>query len=292
VPGGFEHESFELLKARGHHPQRLDASAVEARWPAWNAARYSDGYFNAEAGWAESGRVMEKLLDAALDEGVTWLASAFAHLLEADSRIGGVVTSDGVSHPSDHVLVAAGAWTPILLPWLSPYVWPVAQPVFHLKPADSDSWRPPRFTVWAADIARTGWYGFPANAEGLVKIANHGPGRRVHPDDARITLAEDEAALRAFLAESLPALAGEPIVASKTCLYCDSFDGDFFIGRDPHRPGLCVAAGDSGHGFKFAPLLGAVIADALEGIDTEATRRFGWREPKARKAEDARFGLS
>jgi glycine/D-amino acid oxidase-like deaminating enzyme len=80
------------------------------------------------------------------------------------------------------------------------------------------------FTVWAADIARTGWYGFPANAGGIVKIANHGPGRRVHPDAPRTTRPEDEAALRAFLRDSLPGLAEAPLVASKTCLYCDSFE--------------------------------------------------------------------
>jgi glycine/D-amino acid oxidase-like deaminating enzyme len=171
-------------------------------------------------------------------------------------------------------------------------MWSVAQPVFHLKPGDPRPFRPPRFTVWAADIATTGWYGFPANASGIVKIANHGPGRRVSPDAPRVTQPGDEELLREFLRESIPALADAPLAMSKTCLYCDSYDGDFFIGRDPDRPGLAVAAGDSGHGFKFAPVLGDVIADAIEEKTSRFTSRFAWRKRDGRKAEGARFGLS
>jgi glycine/D-amino acid oxidase-like deaminating enzyme len=215
-----------------------------------------------------------------------------SRLVEDGSRVTGVVTTSGRRVPADVVLIAAGAWTPVLLPELAGAMWSVAQPVFHLKPEDPEAWRPPRFTVWAAAIAATGWYGFPANASGIVKIANHGPGRRVHPDAPRVVEPADEASLRAFLRESLPALAGAPLAASKTCLYCDAFDGDFWIGRDPDRPGLAVAAGDSGHGFKFAPVLGDLIADAIEDKPSRFTARFAWRMLAARKAESARWGLS
>jgi glycine/D-amino acid oxidase-like deaminating enzyme len=171
-------------------------------------------------------------------------------------------------------------------------MWPVAQPVFHLRPEDPEAWRPPAFPVWAAAIAETGWYGFPANASGIVKIANHGPGRRVDPDADRSIATGDEDALRRFLRASLPGLADAPLVASKTCLYSDSFDGHFFIGRDPDRPGLAVASGDSGHGFKFAPILGSVIADAIEDKPSRFTARFAWRGASTRRVEDARWGMS
>jgi len=212
--------------------------------------------------------------------------------IEEGARVTGIVTSEGLHLRGDVVLIAAGAWTPLLAPQLEGAMWSVAQPVFHLLPRNPEEWRPPRFTVWAAAIAETGWYGFPANASGIVKIANHGPGRRVHPDTPRLTTETDEAALREFLRRSLPALADAPLLAAKTCLYCDTFDGDFWIGRDPDRPGLAVAAGDSGHGFKFAPVLGEVIADAIEDRRSRFTDRFAWRRPAARKAEDARFGMS
>jgi glycine/D-amino acid oxidase-like deaminating enzyme len=292
-PGGFECDSLDTLTARGHAIDRLDGGKLAARFPAWVASRYPDGYFNPLAGWVESGRALSHMIDDAESSGVRLHAGeGVQRLIEEGSRVTGIVTTSRRSVCGDVVLIAAGAWTPILVPALSAVMWPVAQPVFHLKPDDPEPWRPPRFTVWAAAIAETGWYGFPANASGIVKIANHGPGRRVHPDDPRLVEGGDEARLREFLQDNLPGLAAAPLAASKTCLYCDAFDGDFFIGRDPERQGLAVAAGDSGHGFKFAPVLGDVIADAIEEKPSRFTSRFAWRMPAGRKAEHARWGLS
>jgi glycine/D-amino acid oxidase-like deaminating enzyme len=293
APGGFEHDSLATLTARGHALDRFDSGTLASRFPAWTASCYPDGYFNPQAGWVESGRVMSRMIDDAKAAGVRVLTGdGVAQLAEDDARVTGVVTTSGQQIYADVVLIAAGAWTPLLAPHLTGVMWPVAQPVFHLRPRDPHPFRPPRFTVWAADIAETGWYGFPANASGIVKIANHGPGRRVHPDAPRVIEACDEARLREFLRENLPGLAEAPLASSKTCLYSDSFDGDFFIGRDPDRPGLAVASGDSGHGFKFAPVLGEVIADAIEGKPSRFTARFGWRTKATRKAEGARWGLS
>jgi glycine/D-amino acid oxidase-like deaminating enzyme len=292
-PGGFEHDSLMTLAARGHRVDRLDDASLASRFPAWTASLYPDGYFNPQAGWVESARALSRMIADARAVGVrVHEGEGVARFLEGGARVTGVVTSSGASLHADVVLIAAGAWTPLLAPQLAGVMWPVAQPVFHLKPHDPRAWRPPRFTVWAAAIAETGWYGFPATASGVVKIANHGPGRRVHPEAARAIEAGDEERLRAFLRESLPALSQAPLVASKTCLYCDTFDGDFLIGRDPDRPGLAVASGDSGHGVKFAPVLGEVIADAIEDKPSRFTARFGWRTPAARKAEGARWGLS
>jgi glycine/D-amino acid oxidase-like deaminating enzyme len=290
---GFEHDSLETLTSRGHAVTRMDARSLALRFPAWDGTRYPEGYFNPKAGWAESGRVLLRMIDEAKARGVrVRQGESFGHCIEEGKRVTGIVTTSGERLVADLVLIAAGAWTPVLLPGLAETMWTVAQPVFHLRPPDPEQWRPPQFPVWAAAISRTGWYGFPANAAGILKLANHGPGRRVHPDAPRTIEPLEEAKLRTFLTESLPALAKAPLAASKTCLYCDSFDGDFFIGRDPDRPGLAVAAGDSGHGFKFAPVLGEVIADAIEDKPSRFTDRFRWREKAGRKAEDARWGLS
>ena len=55
-------------------------------------------------------------------------------------------------------------------------------------------------------MSNTGWYGFPANKNGIVKVANHGPGRKTHPNDDRTTILEEEVQFRDFLKESLPGL--------------------------------------------------------------------------------------
>jgi len=96
--------------------------------------------------------------------------------------------------------------------------------------------------------------------------------------------------LRSFLGATFPTLRDAPIVATRICLYCDSWDGHFWIARDPARPRVVVAAGDSGHGFKFAPVLGPLIADVVEDRPDPIQRRFRWRPGirPARSEEAAR----
>jgi glycine/D-amino acid oxidase-like deaminating enzyme len=93
----------------------------------------------------------------------------------------------------------------------------------------------------------------------------------------RAVTAEQVRDLREFLRRAFPALAGAPVVSTRLCMYCDTHDGHFWIARDPERPGLVIAAGDCGHGFKFAPVLGEIIADAAEGKSSPLLQKFRWR---------------
>ena len=70
---------------------------------------------------------------------------------------------------------------------------------------------------------------------------------------------------------------------------CDTWDGNFWIDRDPEREGLVVAAGGSGHAFKFVPLIGGMIADVVEGRPNRFADRFAWRDKGHMATEDARF---
>jgi glycine/D-amino acid oxidase-like deaminating enzyme len=149
--------------------------------------------------------------------------------------------------------------------------------VFHLQPADRAAFAPSRFPVFGADISRTGYYGFPINHDGIVKIANHGAGLETTPDAPRHVTAAQEAALREFLHDSFPGLAGAPIVARRLCVYGDTRDAHFWIARHPERPNLTVATGGSGHAFKFAPVLGELIADTVLGRSNRFAARFRWR---------------
>jgi glycine/D-amino acid oxidase-like deaminating enzyme len=162
-------------------------------------------------------------------------------------------------------------------------------PVFHLKPANPDLFTPPDFVVFTADIAHTGWYGFPLHPrEHVVKIATHGAGQVLHPEqDERVVTSSDEEHLMAFLAATLPTLRDAPVVATRRCLYVDTPDGDFLIDRHPQWEGLTVATGDSGHGFKFAPILGGLIADAVEGRSNPWLPRFHWRDFSSHDRKEA-----
>jgi glycine/D-amino acid oxidase-like deaminating enzyme len=319
-PGDFEYESLKLLEKRGLRVARMDSPQLWKRFPAWNPQLYRDGVLELEAGYAESGRAVSMLIERAKSVGVTLYEGRFAALDEADQRIRGIVVQDRqfkavipsevegsrgetgqvisrgpstslgmIQIAGDFVVMAVGAWTPYVLPFTREFFRATGQPVFHLKPSEPELFAPERFPVFGADITTTGYYGFPINRDGVVKIANHGAGREMSPDSPkRVVTAEDKKNLREFLAMTFPSLSDAPIVYTRMCMYCDTHDGHFWIARDPEREGLVVAAGDSGHGFKFAPVLGEIIADAVEGKDNPLLDKFRWRpEVQAGTATDA-----
>jgi sarcosine oxidase / L-pipecolate oxidase len=278
LPGGFERDSMTVLARRGHAVEELDAAAIRARFPAWADSPFDAGYWNPQGGWAESGAVVAALLARALSEGVALHARrGVRELLREGRRVCGALDGDGTAHHADDVIVAAGAWTPLLLPELAGTLLSVGQPVLRFRPAHPERFSGPRFPAFTADIGRTGFYGFPALADGTVKLGNHGTGRPLPADAPREVQPAEEARFRAFLAEALPELADAPIAASRLCLYCDTADRHFLIDRDPDAPGLLVATGGSGHAFKFAPVLGALVADALEGRRHAWSPLFAWR---------------
>jgi glycine/D-amino acid oxidase-like deaminating enzyme len=278
-PGGFEFESFKMLKKRGHKIERMNSVRAWKVFPAWNPELYRDGVLELEAGYAESGRVVATLIGHAKSLGVELREGArFSHLHENDDRLAGIVLDDGQRIAADVVVMAVGAWTPYLLPFTKKFFRASGQPVFHLKPRQPELFSPERFPVFGADITTTGYYGFPVNRDGVVKIANHGPGREMSPESSeRAVTPEDEKNLREFLLSSFPALADAPIVYSRVCMYCDTHDGHFWVACDPERQGLVIAAGDCGHGFKFAPVLGEIIADAVEQKPNPILQKFRWR---------------
>jgi glycine/D-amino acid oxidase-like deaminating enzyme len=280
APGGYEHDSWQLALAYGHCPERLDSQAIRQRFPAWNADRYVDGYFNPEGGYAQSGRVVGWLAERVLAAGVELRAGqTFERLLEQGSRVGGVLTRDGSRFEGEHVVLALGSWTPHMLPWTRGFFRSTGMPVFHLRPAKPELFAAERFPGFCADVTDTGYYGFPLHPiAGVVKIANHGDGREMAPDapERAVTKAETQQ-LRAFLKDTFPALATAEIVFTRVCLYCDTWDGHFWIAPDPERDGLVLATGDSGHGFKFAPLLGEWIADAVQARPSPILKKFRWR---------------
>ncbi len=289
-PGDFEYESFKLLEQRSHRIERISSKQLLERFPAWNAERYPDGFLDLEAGYAESGRVVAALIQRAKSLGVELRENAkFRELDEAGDRAKGILLENGEEIAADTVVMAVGAWTPYALPFTRNFFRASGQPVFHLKPQKAELFTPERFPIFGADISTTGYYGFPLNRDGVVKIANHGCGREMSPDSPeRAVTKEEENKMRQFLSDSFPGLADAPTVFTRICLYCDTHDGNFWIAPDPERPQLIIAAGDCGHGFKFAPVLGEIIADAVEGKSNPLLEKFRWRpEVKAGETKEA-----
>ena len=189
-----------------------------------------------------------------------------------------ILLDDGRVVSSDHLVVAAGAWAPSLVPTLRASGVEVMRRVLVWTRPSSAERREAlaRLPTWGAFVPEGFCYGFPLNdegaSEGIVgfKLACHSSS---HPDASfmnepvdpdrveREVQARDLGPLRAFLARYRPD-AGE-IVAAKTCLYTPTRSGDFWIDHLPSDPRVVLAAGFSGHGFKFAPSIGISVAQLV-----------------------------
>lgn len=287
--GSLELESLKVLRRKGIEVERLSPEQLRRRFPQWNAERYADGYYNPRGGWAESGNVVAQLVKIAREEGVhVHEGKSLKQFLENGNRVKGIFTTGGEVHNGDCVILAAGAWTPAFLPELQDRIRVSGHPVYFFQPEDPSPYRGEVFPGWASDISRTGWYGFPAQAGGIVKVANHGKGLEADPREEGEVPETCFPGFQDFIATHLPGLLEAPVTGARLCFYCDTWDGDFYICHHPDRPGLVVAAGGSGHGFKFAPVLGRIIADVTEGKDNPYAYRFRWREKGEEKVEAAR----
>ncbi|MEM7627235.1 MAG: FAD-dependent oxidoreductase [Planctomycetota bacterium] len=288
--GGFEFESLRAVGAVGHTPERLSGVALVERFAAWRPGQYAEGFYHARGGYTRSALTVEKLAGYARELGVAVrIGDPAARLVDRAGRVAGAALASGEEVGADHTVVAAGVWTTRLVPELGPMMRATAHPIFYLRPRDPAAYRPPRFCVFCADVANTGWYGFPVDdGTGLLKLAKHDAGDPVDPDAERGGVSAtrvDE--LRAFLRSSLPGLVDAELVDAKRCFYSDTLDGHFVIDRHPERAGLTVATGGSGHAMKMAPVLGGLIADAVEGASNDWLGRFAWRTQASSVPGDA-----
>jgi sarcosine oxidase len=177
---------------------------------------------------------------------------------------GGVrVTTDRETYRASKLVITAGAWNPRLLPRIAPLLNVKRVPLFWFEPiAEVDALA--RLPVYIVDSGvGHGCYGFPYLADQGLKIATHGDGTPADPDTVdREAHPADEAPVRAFVKQRLPVADG-PVRMSKICMYTVTPDEHFIV--DVDGP-VAFASACSGHGFKFASVMGEVLADlALDG---------------------------
>lgn len=270
----------------GH--EQLDAAALQARygflipadWPA---------YLTPDSGYLR----VRPCLDALRREAEAHGAVLHHHVGVRELCCGGarpqLRLDDGTRVDADHVVVAAGAWAAELLgPAAAASPLRVLRRVLAWTQAEpSVRARLRTLPVWATLVPEGFVYGFPDNDEGIsgFKLACHASddptaNEPVDPGNVERTVSErDLAPLRAFISRYLPD-AGE-ITATTTCLYTNTETGDFWIDRHPDDPRVTIAAGFSGHGFKFAPAIGLALAElTLDGHSELALARF--RRPGSR----------
>lgn len=181
-----------------------------------------------------------------------------------------VLVTDAGAYAAKRVIFACGAWIPQLCAPRTP-LRVTRQAVTWVTPRRAGVFTGPAAPVWVLEHEGQLFYGLPHRAGGErdpgMKVARHVPGGLVlDPDLAQAPVsAAEEADIAAFLAARLPD-AGTHIVARGTCFYTSTADGHFVIDRHPQHENVIVASACSGHGFKFAPVMGEILADlAMHG---------------------------
>jgi sarcosine oxidase len=180
-----------------------------------------------------------------------------------EPRAAGVrVVTDRGSIEAGTAIVATGPWVTTILPDLCARLRVTRQVMAWFDPLDAALFRPPRFPVFILESRHGMHYGFPLDAFGVKVGKHHHRDETVDPDAYdRSVSAQDEAVIRAALADHLPAV-NNHLRMAKTCLYTMTPDGHFLIDRvvSPH---IILVSACSGHGFKFAPVIGEIVTDLV-----------------------------
>ncbi len=168
---------------------------------------------------------------------------------------------------ADKVIVTAGPWAGQILGELGLPLTVTRQQVVYYRPKDPSLFQLGQFPIFVDVTWGEFFYGFPAFGREGVKVARHDIGlEKVSPDTCNRTPdAEYIEHLRAFLKERIPDAAGDAI-HGEVCLYTETPDEDFIIDTHPDCADIIIAAGFSGHGFKFCSLVGKILSEmALDG---------------------------
>ncbi|AMV18064.1 N-methyl-L-tryptophan oxidase [Planctomyces sp. SH-PL14] len=244
----------------------LSAAEVAQRFPWFRSPEGHAAVFEERAGYL----AVEECVRA------HWQVAraAGAELREREPVVDWQATDSGVvvrtaqgTYEADRLIIAAGAWSGPLLRDLDVTLrvvrkvsgwFPIAGPMVHPDTA---------CPTYYFELDDGAFYGFPSLDGATIKVAEHSGGEPV-ADPAtvdRTVRPDDVASLQRFLSRVVPEAATTPARTS-VCLYTLSADHHFVIDRHPAHSRVVFAAGFSGHGFKFCPVIGEVLADlALNG---------------------------
>ena len=254
--------ALSAAQAHGLAHELLDAVEVRRRFPVFTPADDEVGLFEEIAGLLRPEQAIAAHLRLAAGAGADLRIALAVEDWSATEDGVTVTTAAGDLH-ADRLVLAPGAWAPALT--RLPVPLRVQRRVQHYwRAADGTSFEPGRFPVWIWEYGPgKAAYGLPA-VGGAVKASLHHGDEAVDPDAGAAPAREEEiSAMRAWLTPRLPALAAGDWLGSKPCLYTLTPDEHFVLGLHPAHPNVAVACGFSGHGFKFAPVVGEILADLM-----------------------------
>jgi sarcosine oxidase len=262
--------SLNSAQKHGIPHELLESDELQKRYPQFQLPQEWVGLLEPEAGFL----LPEKVI-------ATYAAEALSNSAELHGREAVVdwsATSNHVTvrttrdtYHAAHLIFCGGPWTAKIVQDLGVQLNVTRQVLAWVWPRDPKQFGLGRLPVWAIDrLDGTIYYGFPMMPDiPGFKLAHHGPGSITDPDHvARDVQPGDEETFRPILRQMIPAGDG-PLLSMKVCLYTNTPDHHFLIGRHPQHERVTIACGFSGHGFKFASVIGEALADlALNGATT------------------------
>ncbi len=260
--------SGALRSAREHGlpHEVIDAAEIRRRWPVFHPTGDMVAVVEPRAGLLFPERCIEAIRVLASEAGASLRTGVEVTGWRATS--GGLVvrTGDGEIR-AEHLVLAAGAWMPDLLGDLAVPLSVERQTLAWFEPTarhELFAAGGSPVTIWEHEPDRL-FATFPDVGHG-VKVMIHHEGEITTPATVRREVTDrDLDALHAILRRIIPELDGR-LLGTAVCLYTNTPDHDFVIDRHPADPRVLIASPCSGHGFKFAPVIGEILADlALAG---------------------------
>lgn len=242
----------------------LDGHELTGRFPGYRLPQEIVALYQPDGGFLLSERCIVAHVSAALELGAE--VRGQERVLGWEAKGHGVeVGTDRERYGADKLVICAGAWGAKLVSELSPLAVPERQVLAWFQPVRPALFRVQSFPVFNMAVAEGRYYGFPIHGIPGFKVGRyHHLEQPVDPDQMdREAHPEDEEVLRSFTARYFPDAAG-PTVSLKTCLFTNTPDEHFILDLHPEFPQVCMAAGFSGHGFKFCSVVGEIMADMVQ----------------------------
>ena len=255
--------------------ERLSSAALSERYPGYQLPDDYEAIYQPDGGYLVPEECIVAHVDRAHRAGATIRARErvvdWRPLEGGGDGDGGVrVETDHAAYEADALVITAGAWAARFVDALEEVAVPERQVLAWLQPEEPARFRRERFPVWNLQVPEGRYYGFPIHGVPGFKFGRyHHREETVDPEAfEREPTQADERLLRDFAERYFPAGAG-PTMRLKTCLFTNTPDDHFVLDTHPDHPQVVVGAGFSGHGFKFASVVGEILADLAVDGDTD-----------------------
>lgn len=271
-----------LLAARQHSllHELIDPAEVRKRFPAFAPPEDHVGFCEPAAGFLLPEKIIETNVALAKHRGAAVMTDRVA-TWSTSERNTITVHAGTESFQTKQLILSNGSWIPESIRDLASLFTVTRQPLAWFEPHHADQLKLGGFPVFAISNPAGGLhYGFPIHDDCGFKCAYHFPQERADPNQLDRNIRPGEAeAIAAAVNRCIPGACGR-LLRSCMCMYTNSPDGHFILDRHPNHENVILASCCSGHGFKFASVIGEILAQlAIDGrtshpIDFLGLNRF------------------